>query len=571
VSLIFKGVMMKSIFIVLVTLFSTLYATTFATELPIPKLASYKIVRGVKVFDMYIREGLTEFFAGYKTKTYGINASVLGETIRIHNGDKVEIRYHNRLHEPTTMHGHGMHIPTMMDGGPINKIQPNTTWSAKYTVKQEASTNWYHPHLMGKTAEHVYMGLAGLIIVDDNVSDNLIIPKQYGYDDIPIILQDKRFDSNKQIVYAPSPREVRMGYKSNTMLVNGAITPYFKAPSKRVRLRLLNGSNGRLYKIAFKNGKSFKQIATDGGFLEHPVLSNSILLSPGERAEIVVNFSNDYGKSFILTDLNSGLELMKIDVSKVGTIQGEVPDNLTTLEKLNPNTAVKVRKFILGMTRVNGKMHMSINGKVMNMNRLDELVPVNQIEIWEITNRMNMEHNFHIHATHFYPLTRDGSATKILPNERGYKDTIRVGPRQTVRFIVKMTDYIDKHHGYMYHCHYLEHEDDGMMGQFATVQNSYNPVPDYDHDGVDDISDNDDDNDGVIDSKDAFPHNPRESVDTDGDGIGNNADSDDDGDGFSDKEEIAKGTNPLDPNSHPPYKYVPILVNDGLMIIVPTH
>ena len=206
------------------------------------------------------------------------------------------------------------------------------------------------------------------------------------------------------------------------------------------------------------------------------------------------------------------------------------------------------------------------------MNRINEFVPVNQVEIWEITNSMRMEHNFHIHATYFYPLTRDGSAANILPNEKGYKDTIRVGPRQTVRFIVKMTDYIDKNHGYMYHCHYLEHEDDGMMGQFATIQNSSNPVPDNDRDGVDDISDSDDDNDGVIDSKDAFPLDPHESIDTDGDGIGNNRDLDDDGDGFSDQEEIRKGTDPLDPNSHPPYtKMVPIYIDDGLITIVPIH
>ena len=441
--------------------------TNFEKAMPIPALASYDEQNGTKVFHMQINESTTAFFPGIQTRSYGINADILGQTIRIHDDDHVQIMYHNNLEEPTTMHGHGMHVPATMDGGPKNKIQPGTTWSAIYTVNQEACTNWYHPHLMGKTAEHVYMGLAGLIIVDDNTSDALDIPKTYGVDDIPLILQDKRFDANGQIDYSPSTMEIRRGYTSQTMLANGVITPHIDVPAKKVRFRVLNGSNGRVYKLAFSDGRSFQQIATDNSFLEAPVSMTELVLTVGERAEIVVDLGNDIGKDLVLKDMLSGLDIMKINVAKSASKQGALPAHLMTQEKLDPSQAVRTRKFMLGMTRVNGQMHMSINGKTMNMNRIDEVVPVNETEIWEITNMMGMEHNFHIHATHFYPIERDDSADNILENEKGYKDVVRVAPNSTVKVIVKMTDFVDENNGYMYHCHFLEHEDDGMMGQFA--------------------------------------------------------------------------------------------------------
>ena len=542
-------------------------ATTFNKTLPIPPIAPYTLVNGIKVFDMNIHASTTEFFSGIQTRTYGINSSVLGETIRIHNGDKVQIKYHNNLSEATTMHGHGMHVPAIMDGGPKNKIQPDTTWTASYTVNQEASTNWYHPHLMGKTAEQVYMGLAGLIIIDDNQSDTLNLPKNYGVDDIPLILQDKRFDVNKQIDYSPTRMEIRRGYTSSTMLVNGAITPFVNVSTKRIRFRVLNGSNSRVYHLAFSDSRSFFQIATDGGFLEHPVAISTLVLSPGERAEIVVDFSGELNGNVILKDTKDNLDILKINVTNVATNTGILPTTLTALTTYGASDAVKIRTFVLNM--VGG--HMAINGKVMDIDRIDEVVPVNDIEEWDITNSMGMEHNFHIHATHFTILERDGSTTNVANNEKGYKDVVRLPPNGSVKIMVKMTDFIDGNNGYMYHCHFLEHEDDGMMGQFTVVQNSSSPVPDIDNDGLDNATDKDDDGDGVLDVNDDFPLNANESVDTDGDGIGNNSDSDDDNDGVSDVEELQAGTNPLDVNSHPTVlnQWAPVNMGNGIIIFIP--
>ena len=441
----------------------------FSKPLAIPALAQYSIdANGYKVFHLNIQEGTTQFFNGIQTRTYGINANILGETIRIHNGDKVKLVYTNHLSEPTTMHGHGMHVPAIMDGGPINKIQPGSSWSAQYRVNQKAATNWYHPHLMGATARQVYQGLAGFIIVDDYESDAMNLPREYGVDDIPLAIQDKRFDANGQIVYAPNMMDIRMGYRSNTMLANGVIQPYVDVPAKKVRFRMLNGSNSSVYQLQFSDGRAFSQIGVDNSFLEQSVTENAVTLTPGERADIVVDFTGKKGDVVTLLNSATGAEIMQIRVSKDATTVSEIPQRLTTLVREDPASAVRTRQFVLNMaTGSDGRMHMAINGKLMDLARIDEYVPKDEVEIWEITNTMGLTHNFHIHSTHFFPLTRNGVA--VPANERGYKDVIALPPHSTVRVIVKMSDYVDEKTGYMYHCHFLEHEDDGMMGQFAVT------------------------------------------------------------------------------------------------------
>ena len=459
------------------TIFVVLLNTSIlAGILPIPPLAPYTMVNGVKIFNMNIQQSSTQFFSGVNTTTYGINSHVLGQTIRMHDGDKIKINYKNNLSEATTMHGHGMHIPAIMDGGPKNKIQPGATWTASYIVKQPASTNWYHPHLMGKTARQVYMGLAGMIIIDDDTSDALALPKTYGVDDIPLIIQDKRFTASKQINYAPSRMEVMRGYTSRTMMINGSINPTVSVKDKQIRFRVLNGSNSSLYNLQFSDGRSFKQIATDGGFLEKPVNLSSLLLSPGERAEIVVNFSGDLGSSVRLRETRNNMNIMTINVNSTSSGVTTIPSTLNSLTKYRALDAVRTRNFLLNTVGGGMMGKMAINGRTFNLSRIDNVIPVNDIEIWNIRNTMNLEHNFHIHAIHFMILERNGSPAGVASNEKGYKDVVRIPANSSVKVILKMKDYIDSNNGYMYHCHFLEHEDDGMMGQFTVVQNPQNPV-----------------------------------------------------------------------------------------------
>jgi FtsP/CotA-like multicopper oxidase with cupredoxin domain len=218
-----------------------------------------------------------------------------------------------------------------------------------------------------------------------------------------------------------------------------------------------------VYELAFSDNRTFKQIAGDNSFLEQPVEMNSLRLSP----EVVVDLSSDMGKSLILNELRQSKSFLKIDVSKKATNSTKVPSVLTSLEKLSVKDVVREREFVLS-----GRMgRVYINQKTMNMNRIDEVLKLNEIEVWTITNKkmmmMKMEHNFHIHGTHFMVIERNGSYDNVLENERGYKDTVYLGAGDTVKVIVKMTDFVDKKVPYMYHCHFLEHEDAGMMGQFT--------------------------------------------------------------------------------------------------------
>jgi len=435
-------------------------------ELFIPPLIDPNKINGVRNFALNIQESSHTFFEGISTKTYGISSSYLGPTLYMRRGDDIAITYTNTLAEPTTMHGHGMHVPAAMDGGPHQIIQPGRSWRASYRVNQKACTNWYHPHLMGKTAEHVYKGLAGLIYIEDEESIRLDLPNKYAVNDIPLVIQDRVFDTSGQLDYSPTTTQIRQGYMGNTFLVNGVISPYFNAEASLLRMRILNGSNARVYRFSFSDQRDFHIIAGDNSFLPKPVRVREVRLSPGERVEIVVDLKGDLGNSFSLMDLSSGENLLTLRVNKRANSSASLLKQLTfTLKFPHFANAVRTRRFDLGMAN----MHMTINGKRMDLNRIDEYVPLNELEIWEIRNTMNMNHNFHIHATHFTIIERNGSSANVSPHESAYKDVIFMPPNSTVKLLVKMTDYRDRNNAYMYHCHILEHEDDGMMGQFVVT------------------------------------------------------------------------------------------------------
>jgi len=440
--------------------------TSSKKELPIPKLLGGELRDGVVHYDISVNQAKHSFFEGVETSTYAFNDNTyLGPTIRLRNGDKVSINFTNKLNEKTTVHSHGMHVPASMDGGVHQIIEPNQTWSAIYTVNQNACTNWYHPHLMGETARQVYMGLAGLIIVEDDVSDSLQLPKTYGVDDIPLILQDRFFDADKELDYSPSMMQVMRGYVGDTNITNGIIEPVVKLPNKEVRFRILNGSNSSVYELVFSDKRAFSQIATDNSFLNSPVTLTSLRLSPAERAEIVVDLSNVLGNTLYLIDQNSGKNFLQIDVSKTSDLTTSLPKRLTTLDILDPNSVQNRRSF-----RLSGRRgQFTINGVSMDKSLINERVPIDQVEIWEVTNEMMMHHNFHIHASHFYIIERNGSSENVPENEKGFKDTVYIPAGESVKFIVKMIDYTDDKNPYMYHCHFLEHEDAGMMGQFVVI------------------------------------------------------------------------------------------------------
>lgn len=453
-------------------------------RLAIPPLLAPRLENGAKVFDLALQEGETAFFAGPRTKTLGFDGAYLGPTLRARTGDHVRINLTNRLGEPTTVHWHGMHLPAAMDGGPHQLIAPGASWQPAWTITNPAATLWYHPHQMGQTGAQVYRGLAGLFLIDDAVSAALDLPKEYGVDDIPLIVQDRQFDGQHQFIYQQGPKPslpAAAGMLGDTILVNGTRAPYVEVPAKRIRLRVVNGSDGRRYNFGFADQHPFYQIATDGGLLEAPVERTRLLLAPGERAEILMDLSGapgpltllsypvvDSGNMFInlskgifgKNDENQQFKVLELRPQAGTFAAAPLPQTLRPIPRLDPSAAATTRRFNLDAD--------TINAKAMNGTRIDAVVKKGDIEIWQIQNQSPLYHPFHVHGVQFLVLDRDGKAPPAY--EQGWKDTVIVNPAETVRIIMQFADYADPHLPYMFHCHILGHEDRGMMGQFVVVE-----------------------------------------------------------------------------------------------------
>jgi len=410
------------------------------------------------VYTVRAQKGETEIFDGIKTKTYGYNASFLGPVLRFSKGDTVKIRLINELDEVTTFHWHGLEVPGKVDGGPHNVLKPEEEKVIEFKVTQEASTLWFHPHPKGNTAEQVYNGLAGLIYIEDDNSKSLGLPNEYGKNDIPLIFQDKTFDDKKQLNYSAAMNED--GTIGNTLLINGTLNPKLTVKKEKVRLRLLNGSNARNYTFKLNTGDSFVQVATDGGLLNKPVTLKEITLTPSERAEIVVDFSQ----------LNTEKDLALINEDEKILLPFEVSDqsgeNSSIPEKMNNFSITEEEKNLPVTKKVEffGMMdQVTINGKKFDAERIDFTQKQGVTEVWEFYNKPDamggMIHPVHIHGTQFKIISRNGEAPP--ENERGWKDSFSLKPDERVKVAIQF-----KYKGmYMLHCHILEHEDNGMMAQ----------------------------------------------------------------------------------------------------------
>ena len=430
-------------------------------------------------FSLVVQKGRHTYFPGYPTATLGYNGSFLGPTIKVWNGEKVQFGVSNTIDQTTTVHRHGLHVPARWDGGPHQVIEPGETWKPEFTIKQQAATLWYHPHALGLTGEHVYRGLAGLFIIEDDISDALSVPKDYGVDDIPIILQDRRFFEDGSFAYARSMHDIMHGVIGNYLLVNGMIQPFVDVRQGMIRFRLLNGSNSSIYRLHLSNSQPLHVIASDGGFLIKPVSVPELILTAGERAEFLVDFSHHAPGDtirFVVDQFNGNrYEAMEIRIARGSARQTELVSHLREQPPLDESAAEKRRYFSMetmsaggrGMGMMGGN-RLTINGKKMDMNRVDEEVVLGSTEIWDLENRsasmMQLPHSMHLHDVQFNILSRNGNPPE--PLEAGRKDTVLLWPNDKVRIIARFLDYTGI---YMYHCHMLEHEDDGMMGQFEVV------------------------------------------------------------------------------------------------------
>ncbi len=445
--------------------------------------------------NLNLQYGTFEFYPGVQTETMGANGNILGPTLIMNSGEFVDIYVNNNINDTTTIHWHGMHVSAENDGGPHTTIAPGETWNPSFTVLDKAGTYWYHPHLHRKTNLHVSKGIAGFIIVRDTEEAALELPRKYGVDDFPLVIQTKTFDTEKEIV-VPSNAD-------SVVMVNATRNAELQVPAQVVRFRLLNGSSQRVFNVGLSGNKPFFQIASDGGLLENPVELTRLQLSPGERAEILVDFADaelgdivylmSYASEFpngiygavypgmsAIQTLNNynpnpingaDFNLMQFKVvNQTSSPVTTVPANLVPVTPLTENDADTTRNLTLnpvqmGPNVLNGEF--LINNTSFDMDVINYTIPLNNTEIWSITNQSPIAHPFHIHDVQFYILDRNG--VPPAPSEAGRKDVVIIKPQETVRFITKFEDFADDPVPYMYHCHMLTHEDGGMMGQFSVV------------------------------------------------------------------------------------------------------
>ncbi|MFE1248971.1 multicopper oxidase family protein [Streptomyces sp. NPDC058735] len=438
----------------------------FQQAMPLPEVLEPVGDRGMtSYYDMSIEEADAEILPGRLTRVRTFNGRFPGPVIKAVSGRRVVVRQTNQLSVPTSIHLHGGHVPQNSDGSPMDLIAPGGgSKTYTYPNHQPHANLWFHDHAHEQESENVYRGLTGLYLLTDDVEQNLNLPS--GRYDVPIALRDARFDESGQLVYTMGDFKNRQ-----VLLANGRAWPYFNVAARKYRFRLFNTSNMRFYALQLSDGSAFQQIGSDGGLLAEPLDLTSVFLAPGERADIVVDFSRyTVGSTLILG--NAGGLLPGDPADQVGRVlqfrvggpaedTSSVPATLRTLPALG--TATVRRSFVLSMDETGKTMDAFINGKSYAMNRIDTEIEYGATETWTVRNaNVYTPHNFHIHLVQFRVLERDGKPVTSGP-ESGLKDTVTLKPGETVRLQATFTGYEGT---YVYHCHMLDHSAMGMMASF---------------------------------------------------------------------------------------------------------
>lgn len=333
--------------------------------LPIPELLTADASNRIQLI---VQAGQSNF-AGKTATTWGYNGNLLGPAVKLNKGQSVNVDIHNQLAEETTLHWHGLEIPGEVDGGPQGIIPAGGKRSVTFTPDQRAATCWFHPHQHGKTGHQVAMGLAGLVLIEDEEIRKLMLPKQWGIDDVSVIIQDKQFSADGQVDYQLDIMTAAVGWFGDTLLTNGAIYPQHAAPRGWLRLRLLNGCNARSLNIAASDNRPLYVIASDGGLLAEPVKVTELPMLMGERFEVLVDVSD--GKAFDLVTLpvsQMGMAIAPFDkphpVMRVQplliTASGTLPDTLTSMPSLPSLEGLTVRKLQLSMDPMLDMMGMQM-------------------------------------------------------------------------------------------------------------------------------------------------------------------------------------------------------------------
>ncbi|MES2060554.1 MAG: multicopper oxidase family protein [Bacteroidota bacterium] len=487
-------------------------ATSFEPDLEFELTAVEKnmsIFPGTPTSVMVFESKLIKGDSGSLTQ---IDESYLGPTIHVSRGQKVRILFINRLSEESIIHWHGMHVPEQYDGHPKNVIASGETYIYEYEIMNKAGTYWYHPHPHRRTGHQVYNGLAGMLIVTDEAELALDLP--VGKFDLPIVIQDKSFDDDNQLVYLKNGHMRNSnGFLGDQIFINGNAAQNISVQQGVYRLRLLNGSNSRYYKLGWEDGTPITVIGTDGSLLARPRDVPYIMIGSGERLDLWLDLSiHAVGTEMILNSLsffngadgemgggmmnNMGEGMMrggqkeiplgseylivKLKIDKPGGNKYTLPERLINLDKLEIKDALNTdepRSFKFA----GSMMRWTINGRTFKTEEVTdyETVKLNTTEVWEFVHgghgmmgKNNVPHPIHIHQVQFNIIERniDNMDAGVWENikdgfiDEGWKDTFLLMPGMIVKVLIAFKSFKGI---FLYHCHNLEHEDMGMMRNFA--------------------------------------------------------------------------------------------------------
>jgi FtsP/CotA-like multicopper oxidase with cupredoxin domain len=437
-----------------------------------------------KTTDLRILPGLT-------TTAWTYGGSFPGPTITSQSGRRTVVRHRNALPVPVAVHLHGGHTPAEDDGYPIDLILPpsgavspghdmanmvgNTVVGQRdyaYPMNQRAATLWYHDHRMGHTGVAVWRGLAGFHLIHDDEEDALPLPR--GHRDIPLMITDRSFAADGSFQYPEGKSggvtdPYMNGVLGDVILVNGAPWPVLHTDPARYRLRLLNASNARRYRLELDpqppGGSALVQIGSDGGLLARPALHDALEIAPAERFDVVIDFSRYRPGTQVrlVNRFGSGTstEVMRFDVlGQHESDDSAVPDRLSAdVNPLDPHRAVATRTFLFRQTRSGT---WTINDLAYQPGRALAMPKLGDTEVWRFIT--DFHHPVHLHLNHFQVLSRNDRDPG--PNDAGWKDTVDVRPSEAVEIITRFTDYTGR---FLVHCHNLEHEDMAMMADFVTT------------------------------------------------------------------------------------------------------
>ena len=425
---------------------------------------------GISGTSLTAAAGLAGIGAGDPAAAWLFNGVLPGPTIRARRGDQAQIRLLNQLTEPTIVHWHGVIVPEEADGHPRDAVGPGGTYDYAFPIVQRAGTFWYHPHPHQQTAGQIHRGLAGFFLVADDEEDALGLPA--GEREILLLLQDRDGDAGAAFSYAPTEADLHTGMLRDVPFGNGIRLPRLSVTGARYRFRVLNASHGRVYRLGLADGTPLSVIGNDGGLLPSLAEVDSVFLGVGERIDFLLDFSGvPVGSRLMLKSLpfevpgppgsgsSQGAEMDLLELWREGGTGGEEPALPTVLSSVAPLAAPAAERLFVLQSTTQGSMHR-INDLSFDMERVDEQVPLGQVERWVFRNESALPHPMHLHGTQFQVESRTGGRGTVYPYEAGWKDTVTVFPLETVNVLVRF----DRYRGlFLLHCHNLQHEDLGMM------------------------------------------------------------------------------------------------------------